>query len=214
MCCGHGAASSLLVDILTATSLSVLVQANIPWKVPGLPAPVENMILRYVKQKADWWTQVRVLLYVRDAGAGSRCGTQSAHAVELLASTAVGTSGVHSIHHAQWNGSATIALHCRAPVHVKCALCCFGLQVAHYNRERIKRGATVDKTVCRKNLGRLTRLYLKSEQVRQTRLLDSRAGPTIDLWCGLACTISMTLGAALACANSMTVGAALPVNVC
>jgi pre-mRNA-processing factor 8 len=33
--------------------------------------------------------------------------------------------------------------------------------VAHYNRERIRRGATVDKTVCRKNLGRLTRLYLK-----------------------------------------------------
>lgn len=26
--------------------------------MPGLPAPVENMILRYVKQKADWWTQV------------------------------------------------------------------------------------------------------------------------------------------------------------
>ena len=37
--------------------------------------------------------------------------------------------------------------------------------VAHYNRERIRRGATVDKTVCRKNLGRLTRLYLKAEQV-------------------------------------------------
>jgi hypothetical protein len=36
----------------------LLPQANIPWKVPGLPAPVENMILRYVKQKADWWTQV------------------------------------------------------------------------------------------------------------------------------------------------------------
>jgi hypothetical protein len=46
-------------------------------------------------------------------------------------------------------------------------LCC--VQVAHYNRERIKRGATVDKTVCRKNLGRLTRLYLKSEQVRRLR---------------------------------------------
>lgn len=58
-------------------------KANIPWKVPGLPAPIENMILRYVKQKADWWTNV-----------------------------------------------------------------------AHYNRERIRRGATVDKTVCRKNLGR------------------------------------------------------------
>ena len=26
------------------------------WKVPGLPIPVENMILRYVKSKADWWT--------------------------------------------------------------------------------------------------------------------------------------------------------------
>merc|ERR1719167_2198851 len=38
---------------------------------------------------------------------------------------------------------------------------------AHYNRERIRRGATVDKTVCKKNLGRLTRLYLKAEQERQ-----------------------------------------------
>lgn len=32
---------------------------------------------------------------------------------------------------------------------------------AYYNRERIRRGATVDKTVAKKNLGRLTRLYLK-----------------------------------------------------
>ena len=31
------------------------------------------------------------------------------------------------------------------------------------NRERIKRGATVDKTVCKKNLGRLTRLWIKAE---------------------------------------------------
>ena len=54
-------------------------KANIPWKVPGLPVPIENMILRYVKSKADWWTSV-----------------------------------------------------------------------AHYNRERIKRGATVDKTICKK----------------------------------------------------------------
>ena len=53
-------------------------KANIPWKVPGLPTPIENMILRYVKSKADWWTNS-----------------------------------------------------------------------AHYNRERIRRGATVDKTVCK-----------------------------------------------------------------
>ncbi len=47
--------------------------------------------------------------------------------------------------------------------------------VAHYNRERIRRGATVDKTVCRKNLGRLTRLYLKAEQERQHNYLKASA---------------------------------------
>ncbi|OAA61907.1 pre-mRNA processing splicing factor 8 [Niveomyces insectorum RCEF 264] len=71
-------------------------KSNIPWKVPGLPAPIENVILRYVKAKADWW-----------------------------------------------------------------------ISVAHYNRERIRRGATVDKTVAKKNVGRLTRLWLKAEQERQ-----------------------------------------------
>ena len=75
-------------------------------QVPGLPIPVENMILRYVKSKADWWTNT-----------------------------------------------------------------------AHYNRERIRRGATVDKTVCKKNLGRLTRLYLKAEQERQHNYLKD--GPYI-----------------------------------
>ncbi|KAI9295519.1 pre-mRNA-processing-splicing factor 8 [Neoconidiobolus thromboides FSU 785] len=80
---------------------------NIPWKVPGLPTPIENMILRYVKSKADWWTSV-----------------------------------------------------------------------AHYNRERIRRGATVDKTVCKKNLGRLTRLWLKAEQERQHNYLKD--GPYIS----------------------------------
>ncbi|KAL0429775.1 UNVERIFIED_CONTAM: Pre-processing-splicing factor 8A [Sesamum radiatum] len=75
-------------------------------RVPGLPVPIENMILRYVKSKADWWTNV-----------------------------------------------------------------------AHYNRERIRRGATVDKTVCRKNLGRLTRLWLKAEQERQHNYLKD--GPYV-----------------------------------
>lgn len=65
-------------QIIPQTTPPFLVQANIPWKVPGMPAPVENMILRYIKSKADWWTNI-----------------------------------------------------------------------AHYNRERIKRGATVDKTVCK-----------------------------------------------------------------
>lgn len=81
-------------------------KANIPWKIPGLPAPVENMIIRYVKAKADWWTNA-----------------------------------------------------------------------TYYNRERIRRGATVDKTVCKKNLGRLTRLYLKAEQERQHNYLKD--GPYV-----------------------------------
>ncbi|KAJ2113761.1 pre-mRNA-splicing factor 8, partial [Coemansia sp. RSA 921] len=82
-------------------------KANIPWQVPGMPKPIENMILRYVKSKADWWTSV-----------------------------------------------------------------------AHYNRERIRRGATVDKAIARRNCGRLTRLWLKSEQERQRNYLKD--GPYVS----------------------------------
>lgn len=88
-------------------------KANIPWKVPGLPNQVENIILRYVKKKADWWTSC-----------------------------------------------------------------------AHYNRERIRRGATVDKTVCKKNLGRLTRLWIKQEQERQHNYLKD--GPYVTAEEGIA----------------------------
>lgn len=82
-------------------------KANIPWQVPGMPTPVENMILRYVKSKADWWTSV-----------------------------------------------------------------------AHYNRERIRRGATVDKAIAKRNSGRLTRLWLKAEQERQRNYLKD--GPYVS----------------------------------
>lgn len=68
--------------------------------------------------------------------------------------------------------------------------------VAHYNRERIRRGATIDKAVVKKNLGRLTHefpyfsyltevlmyllsgLYLKAEQERQHGYLKD--GPYIS----------------------------------
>lgn len=50
--------------------------------------------------------------------------------------------------------------------------------MAHFNRERIRRGATVDKTVAKKNLGRLTRLWLKSEQERQQNYLKD--GPYLS----------------------------------
>ena len=41
----------------------------------------------------------------------------------------------------------------------------------YYNRERISKGTTIDKTVCKKNLGRITRLWLKSEKERQANFL-------------------------------------------
>ena len=88
-------------------------KANIPWKVPGLPPAIESLIQRYVKAKADWWTNV-----------------------------------------------------------------------THYVRERIRRGATVDKTVCKKNVGRLTRLFLKKEQERQQNFLKD--GPYVSVEEGVA----------------------------
>lgn len=89
------------------------------FQVPGLPVPIENMILRYVKSKADWWTNV-----------------------------------------------------------------------AHYNRERIRRGATVDKTVCRKNLGRLTRLWLKAEQVNEIEFVTLSVEEAISI--SYACQFSIS----------------------
>eukprot|EP00127_Corallochytrium_limacisporum_P002632 Clim_evm68s134 gene=Clim_evmTU68s134 len=71
-------------------------KADTPWKVPGMPVPIEKMILRYVKMKADWWTQN-----------------------------------------------------------------------AYHVREQIKKGNLTDKTAAKKNLGRLMRLYMKSESERQ-----------------------------------------------
>ena len=88
-------------------------KANIPWSITGMPKPIENMILRYVKAKADWRTNN-----------------------------------------------------------------------IYFNRERIRRGATVDKTVCKKNLGRITRLYLKAEQERQQNYLKD--GPYITAEEGIA----------------------------
>lgn len=51
------------------------------------------------------------------------------------------------------------------------------ISVTYYNRDRIRRGATVEKTVARKNLGRLTRLWIKNEQTRQLEF--AKNGPFI-----------------------------------
>jgi pre-mRNA-processing factor 8 len=83
-------------------------KANVPWKVAGLPAPIVNMIERYIQAKADGW-----------------------------------------------------------------------ISVAHYNRDRISKGTTVEKTVAKKNLGRLTRLWIKNEQDRQTNY--SKSGPYVTV---------------------------------
>ena len=82
-------------------------KANIPWKVPGLPEPIEKIIERYIQAKADGW-----------------------------------------------------------------------ISIAHYNRDRIMKGTTVEKTVAKKNLGRLTRLWIKNEQERQTNF--AKDGPYVS----------------------------------
>jgi len=83
---------------------------------------------------------------------------------------------------------------------------------AHYNRERIRRGATVDKTVCRKNLGRLTRLYLKAEQERQHNYLKARAAGSaaaLCSCCALAVVFSVleqTVPRVVSCAVQLLTG--------
>lgn len=81
-------------------------KANIPWQVPGMPRPIEDIINHYIQEKANGW-----------------------------------------------------------------------ISIAHYNRERIRRGATVEKTVVKKNVGRLTRLWVKSEQNRQAEF--TKDGPFV-----------------------------------
>ncbi|PWZ00736.1 PROCN-domain-containing protein [Testicularia cyperi] len=81
-------------------------RAAVPWN-PQLPPAIESIILRYVKQKFDWW-----------------------------------------------------------------------VSTTHQVRARIVRGATVDKTASRKNLGRLTRLYLRAEMERQSSYLKD--GPYVS----------------------------------
>jgi pre-mRNA-processing factor 8 len=49
--------------------------------------------------------------------------------------------------------------------------------VTYQNREKIKNGNTTDKQMARKNLGRITRLYLKAEQERQREYLKD--GPYV-----------------------------------
>lgn len=51
------------------------------------------------------------------------------------------------------------------------------VHVTYYNRDRIRRGATVEKTTARKNLGRMTRLWLKAEQQRQQEFAEN--GPVV-----------------------------------
>lgn len=37
------------------STVSWLIKVAVPWKVPGMPTAIENIILRYIKSKADWW---------------------------------------------------------------------------------------------------------------------------------------------------------------
>jgi hypothetical protein len=49
----------------------------VPWKVPGMPTAIENIILRYIKSKADWWCSCVFMVTLR-------FGTQAYIHAELL----------------------------------------------------------------------------------------------------------------------------------
>lgn len=94
-------------------------KANVPWVVPGLPKPIENIIQRYIKAKSEGW-----------------------------------------------------------------------ISVAHYNREKINSGSHVEKAIVKKNLGRMTRLWVKNEQSRQ---LDyQKSGPYITTEDGVEMYMNMS----------------------
>jgi PROCN (NUC071) domain len=46
--------SKQYVIFLSAVTF-LLISSLVPWKVPGMPTAIENIILRYIKSKADWW---------------------------------------------------------------------------------------------------------------------------------------------------------------
>ena len=160
------------------TVRAVLSRGHAVAQVPGLPAPIENMILRYVKQKADWWTQV--VRFFQAVGTACRTACQHFQWLVLVCRSHQLYSPSNSRSGCQ-DGAARASCHfARAVRPVRVWAVMQNLRAAaqaHYNRERIRRGATVDKTVCRKNLGRLTRLYLKAEQERQHNYLKARARP-------------------------------------
>lgn len=82
-------------------------KANVPWRAPGLPLPVQALVERYIQAKADRWSHT-----------------------------------------------------------------------TKQTRERIMGGMVVEKTVAKKNLGRMVRMWLKAEQERQLRYL--RQGPSVS----------------------------------
>ena len=135
--------------------------------MPGLPAPIENMILRYVKAKADWW-RARGVLKCRGAFDATRVHETRPWVAyfSILGSFGPRRRAVVGERPRRRRRHRT-----RVPAPRR-------TNIAHYNRERIKRGATVDKTVCKKNLGRLTRLWLKAEQERQHNYLKD--GPYVS----------------------------------
>ena len=49
--------------VLTLSTVSLRTHVLlVPWKVPGMPTAIENIILRYIKSKADWWCSYVVFI--------------------------------------------------------------------------------------------------------------------------------------------------------
>ena len=132
MCLKLGGAGRQTVSISTATKLfrwGADAGHTVPWKVPGMSTTIENIILRYVKTKPDWWCSL----------------VTTSSSVLFDTQSSQFTAG-------------------------------------HHNRERVRCGATVDKAVVKKNLGRLGRLTREFAGLYSRKVSDSPSYAQVCLY--------------------------------
>ncbi|KAG2116792.1 NUC071 domain-containing protein [Suillus clintonianus] len=70
-------------------------KANIPWKVPGIPTATENIILRYIKSKADWWCSVDKAVVKKNLGRLTRQYLKDGLYISAEEPVAIYTATVH-----------------------------------------------------------------------------------------------------------------------
>lgn len=147
------------------------------------------MILRYVKAKADWWTNTAH--YNRERI--RRGATVSiANIIKVLLFENFWLNGYGLNCYSAIFFIFIFFICCKFILNTKfillkavencCQFVCSHLYLIYLNEIFFLQ---VDKTVCKKNLGRLTRLYLKAEQERQHNYLKvNNLNKTLMCWQG------------------------------